>query len=337
MVCKMLFFDYRRSEEKFFSENHFDNFEIKFFKESLCEETLELLSEDDFENAMIISVFINSPLKKEIISRFKNLRVISTRSTGYDHICVNTCAERNIALINVESYGEKSVAQYAMACILMLIRRIYSAVTTVVDENFQYKDFCGRDTNNLTLGVVGTGAIGASVCRMAKSFGMRVLAYDIRQNSELVSQYGVEYTDLDVLLRNSDVVTLHLPYTQENYHMFSRGQFELMKDGVYFVNVARGEIVNTEDLYEFAKMGKFSGIALDVVACPDTPVEGERDKSSIFCIEKSEAVKALSKLDNVIVTPHMAYNTQESIDYILKATFEGISDYMSGGFKSRVV
>jgi D-lactate dehydrogenase len=336
----MLLFDFRESEKNFFEENNLENLDIKFFKESLTEETLTKLSDEDFEETMIISVFIDSVLNEKIISRFKNLRVISTRSTGYDHICVKTCANKNIALINVESYGSKSVGQFAIAIILMLVRNIYPALKTQFDEKIQYTDFCGRDLNDLTIGVIGTGATGAAVCHLAKSLGMKILANDIRPRNELINNLKLQYVDLETLLKNSDIVTLHLPYTKDNYHMFSTHEFELMKDGAYFVNVARGELVDTETLLEFAKKGKFSGIGLDVVACPNIETKEDviaKERSSILCLETSNTVQELSKLNNVILTPHMAYDTQDSVNYILKVTFEGIADYMTGGHKYRII
>lgn len=341
MSCKMLFFDYRDSEKKFFEQHKFENYDIKFFTESLNEETIGMLSEEDFEKTMIISVFISSNVTNSIISKFKNLRVISTRSTGYDHIDLNSCINKNIALINIESYGHTAVAQFAFAAMIMLVRRIYPAILSQTTKTYLFENFCGRDLRNLTLGVVGTGAIGSSICKLAKCVEMRTLAYDIRQQNDLIANYDVQYVELDTLIRNSDIISLHLPYTRDNYHMFGDKQFEIMKDGSYFINVSRGELVDTEALLNFAKIGKFKGIALDVVACRcnnnPTSEEEVENKSSIMCIETSETVQQLSQMDNVIITPHIAYDTQEAVDYILDVTFEGLSDYVHGGRKFRVI
>lgn len=339
MSCKMLFFDYRESEEKFFQENNFENYDIKFFKESLNESTLGLLTEEDFEKTMIISVFITSTIDSKIVEKFQNVRVISTRSTGYDHICINSCRNKNIALLNVDAYGGTAVAQFAICLMLMLVRNMKKILTAKQDESLVYQNFCGRDLNNLTLGIVGTGAIGSAVCKIAHCAGMRILAYDLRPKNELISECNVEYVDMGSLLENSDIVTLHLPYFIENYHMFSCEQFSKMKEGSYFINVARGELVDTDALLEFAQKGKFKGIGLDVVACSGvlSVNDDNRDKSSVACMQTSNSVQELAKLPNVIITPHVAYDTQEAVDYILKATFEGISDYLTGGHKNRVL
>jgi len=336
MVCKMLFFDYRKSEEKFFQENKFDNFDIKFFRESLCEDTLDLLTEDDFENTVIISVFINSNINDGIINRFKNLRVISTRSTGYDHIDMNSCLDKNIALINIESYGSISVAEFTFAMILMLVRNLFTAVTTQKNQIVSTADLTGRNLNGLTLGIVGTGQVGSGVCKIAHGFGMRVLAFDLRKNPALEQTCNVEYVSLDALLKNSDIITLHIPYIKENYHLFSDEQFDMMKDGVYFINVARGELVNNDSLLKALLSGKLKGAALDVIACHQDSQSG-KDKSSLYCIETSEAVQEMAKLPNVLITPHMAYDTQEAVDYILEKTFVALTDYMHGGRDNRVI
>lgn len=329
----MLFFDYRESEEKFFEENDLSNFDIKFYRENLDENFLENLSEKDFEDTMIISVFITSNLDKNVISKFKNLRIISTRSTGFDHIDVKFCAEKNISLIHVDTYGNSAVSQFAFCLILMLVRNIFQALTM---KDATSEMLCGRDMKTLTLGVVGTGAIGMAVCSYARCFGMKVVAYDILEKQDLVNNYDVCYLPFEDLLKTSDIVALFLPYTNENYHMFSYEQFEMMKQDSFFVNVSRGEVVDTEALLHYAKESKFKGLGLDVVACKCNNAS-DKEKSSVSCLEMSQSVKELSTLPNVIITPHMAYNTHEAIDYILRATFDGISDTLSGGRKYRVV
>ena len=153
MACKMLFFDYRESEEKFFKENKLDNYEIKFFKESLNELTVSNLSEDDLENTMIISVFSASKINDNVVCKFKNLRVISTRSSSHDHIDLDCCIRKNIALINVDLYGTKAVAQYTMGLILMLVRKICPAIQYEKRSN----DFMGVADGGEPYGTEGGG------------------------------------------------------------------------------------------------------------------------------------------------------------------------------------
>ena len=336
MACKMLFFDYRESEEKFFKENKLDNYDIKFFKESLNELTISNIDEDDLENTMIISVFSASKITDSIVCKFKNLRVLSTRSSSHDHIDLNSCIRKNIALVNVDFYGTKAVAQFTMGLILMLVRKICPAIKSGINPLVP-KNFCGRDLGSLTIGLFGTGTVGASVCKYANAFGMKILAYDTNPNKELVENYNVEYVIEEELLRNSDIVVILIPYTKENYHKFSYEEFKQMKVGSYFINITRGEFVDNEALLEVAKTGKFSGIGLDVVACP--PLKHDVDVSdvtSIDCVDSSFVVNELLKLPNVVITPQIAYDTQESVDYILKTTFEGLGDFLQGGRKNRI-
>lgn len=340
MAIKMLVFDYRETEHKFFEENTFNNYDIKFFDFSLTEETINMVSEEDRNQASIISVFINSILTKDVINSFKNLRAIATRSTGYDNINKRACVHRNIALLNVQNYGETAVAEFTLGLIIGLARNIFQSVISVKNNDYEEKSFVGRDLENLTLGVIGTGAIGAAVCKLAHAFGMKIYAYDLVEKSELVERYGVHFTTLEFLVRNSDIVTLHVPYTGDNYHMFSKHEFSLMKENSYFINVARGEVVELKYLKEHLENGKILGAALDVVACNfEDNCESFAQKletSSLECFETSKLVQELIAMPNVVVTPHIAYESQDAINYILRETFDGISDFINGGSKNRV-
>ena len=336
----MLVFEYRETEHDFFGKNKFSNYDIKFFDFNLNEETVNELSDEDLNQASIISVFINSTLTKEVIDKFKNLRVIATRSTGYDSINQKACVQRNIALLNVQNYGETAVAEFTIGLIIGIVRNIFNSIISIKKGDFSENSFVGRDLEKLTLGVVGTGAIGAAVCRLAHAFGMKILAYDLVEKVELEEKYNVTFTTLDFLLRNSDVVTLHVPYTGNNYHMFSKHEFEIMKQNSYFINVARGEIVDLKYLKENLLNGKIRAAALDVVACNYNEgcekFSDNIEKSSLECLSNSKVVKELIQMPNVFVTPHIAYESQDAIDYILAKTFDGIQDFINGGSKNRV-
>ena len=337
MSCRMLFFDYRESEKSFFDKHIFQHYDIKFFQEPLNEDILGKLTDEDFEKTMIISVFITSDVNKQVIDKFKNLRVITTRSTGYDHIDIRACVDRNVALINIEAYGQTSVAQFVMALMLMLVRNIYLVLNSDIKSVYKLNNFTGRNLENLTLGVIGTGEIGAGVCRLANCLGMRILAYDIVKKNILQRDYGVEYLEFDDVLKIADIVTLHLPYSLENYQMFSDAQFKMMKEGSYFINVSRGNLVDTGALLKYLKLGKFRGVALDVLGCVEDKLSGDFINEDLYCVENSKQVQELMTLPNVIVTPHMAYNTQDSIDLILEKTFKYLSEYFNGSRDNRVV
>ncbi len=334
MACRMLFFDYRESEELFFTENPCNSYDIKFFRESLNELTISNLTEEDFEQTMIISVFSSSKINEEIISKFKNLRVITTRSAGHDHIDINCCINKNIALINVDSFGSKAVAQFVLGVMIQLVRRI--CVACKYENNpLVPKNFCGRDLDKLSLGIIGAGTVGASLCKYARCLDMEIYAYDINPNKNLADVFGVRYLSLEELLKNSDIVVLLIPYTKEDYHLLSYDEFKLMKQGSYFINVSRGEFVDNEALLDVAKTGKFKGIALDVIACRNSR-NSEKEETDDECFSTSETIKELVKLPNVLITPQIAYDTQESVNYILKTTFDGLCDFLQGGRKNRI-
>lgn len=342
MAIKMLIFDYRETEYKYFENNKFDNFDIKFYDFSLSEETINFVDKDDLEHAMVISVFINSLLTQDVINRFKNLRIIATRSTGYDNINTKACQNRNISVVNVQKYGETAVAEFTLGLMISLVRNLPQGFLSVRENTFKGQSFVGRDLKELTLGVVGTGAIGASVCRLANAFGMKILAYDLTPKNELTEKYGVKYTTLEAMITNSDIITLHLPYTGDNYHMFSKHQFDLMKKNSYFINVSRGELVDNVHLKENIVNGKLVGVALDVVAC-EAPCDAcirmadNLEVSSLECLKESEIIKELIAMPNVIITPHMAYESQDAIDYILNTTFDSIKDCINGGNQNRII
>ena len=336
MSINMLVFDYRDTEQAFFGNNHFQNFNIRFFKESLNEESIKSLTQEDLDGVMIISVFIDSELTEDVINSFKNLRIISTRSTGIDHINTKAAERRNIKIINVMNYGSTSVAQYTFGLILALVRNIVYAADCTKQYRAGAISFIGRDISVLTLGVVGTGAIGGAVCRLAAAFGMKIYAYDLNEKQELKEGCNVEYVSLEYLLQNSDIVTLHLPYTGINKNMISYPQFAMMKENAYLINTSRGEMVDIKALKTALDDKQIKGAALDVLSCENYNVKCEElvkepDSISLECQEEVKITREIIKYPNVIITPHIAYETQESVDYILQKTFDGIIDTIKGG------
>ena len=333
MAIKMLIFDFRDSEKKFFEENKFENFDITFFKESLNEDTVNNLTPEQLEQTAVISVYIDSEVTQAVIDKVKNLRTVSTRSTGIDHINHKACVDKNIDVINVGTYGARSVAQYTMGLMIALIRKIIPASRYVLNKDSACDSFLGRDISKLTIGVIGTGSIGAAVCKLAHALDMKVLAYDLVHRQELLEV--VEYVDFDKLIRESDVVTLHVPYTGENQNMISAEQFKMMKKDAYIINTSRGEILDTIALYDAITSGEIAGAGLDVVSCETYSFKcnqfAKRLGEDMTCMREAETVEKLAQMPNVIVTPHIAYETQDAVDYLLEMTFKGIQDCIQGG------
>lgn len=342
MTLNMLVFEYREVEKEFFKKNKFENFNISFYEESLTPDNVNDIPEEIRDNTHVISVFINSNIDVKVIKSFRNLRIISTRSTGYDHINISECKNKNIAVVNVADYGAKAVAQYTFGLIIALVRKIFIAAMYIKNLQSNSIDFNGRDLSKLTLGVVGTGAIGAAVCRIAKNFGMSLLAYDIAQKRELEDELGLQYTDFDELVKNSDIITVHAPYNGHNYHMFSDCKFKMMKDGAYFINTSRGELVDLKALYNYVNNGKLQGVALDVLVCESISFACDRlaeklDIPTLECAGEVKYSRKLAKFNNVIITPHIAYDTLDSVNFILETTMRSITNVIYGEKSSRIV
>lgn len=341
MAIKMLLFDFRETEKNFFKTHELENFDITFFSESLNDETVKKLSPQQLEQTSVISVFINSEVTENVINAFKNLRIISTRSTGIDHINHKAAIKKNIDVVNVENYGAKSVAQFTIGLILALTRKIVPASKYVLEKNNSCSSFVGRDISKLTLGVVGAGAIGVSVCKLARAFGMNVIAYDIKEKQELINFWDVEYKSFESLIKESDIISLHLPYTGDNFHMFSEKQFNMMKSDAYFINTSRGELVDIFALKNAITEDKIKGAAVDVVTCEEAAFKcnqySQKLGEDMTCVKETHTVLDLAKLPNVIITPHIAYETQDAIDYLLEMSFRGISDSIQGGSKYKML
>ena len=333
----MLMFDFRETEKDFFDKNEFVDFDITFINKPLNED-MEL-SEEQMNETDIISVFRSSNLTENVLNKFKNLRIIATRSYGYGHINLDYCIEHNIAVLNVEQYGVESVAQYAIALIIVLIRNMMPAIIDMKNHRINYEHYEGKRLNNLKIGIIGCGKIGTAVAKIAHFFGMKVLIHSYMQNPALES--FCDFVSMDYLLKESDIISLHLVYTGDNYHLIGEKEFDKMKVGVYFINTARGELLDIKALYDNLKKGKVKAAALDVMECEylsTHPGElGHAIKSSdAHCVEAALVTQKLFNMDNVIITPHIAYNTHDSVNYLLEKTFNNIRDYLKGMNTNRV-
>jgi D-lactate dehydrogenase len=300
----------------------------------LVAEPLAVANVHSFSDAELISTFIYSELSRGILEQLPSLKLISTRSTGYDHIDMAYCAERGITVCNVPSYGENTVAEHVFALLLALSHRLFEAVERARSGRFSPEGLQGFDLASKTIGVVGAGSIGRHVIRIAKGFGMNVLAYDVTTDSQLVEHLGFRYATFDELLAHSDVITLHAPATSATYHLLSAKTFARMKNGVIIVNTARGSLIDSLALIQALRSGKVAGAGLDVL--PDEPLIREEAEliCSIFCnqhdLRDLVADHVLLRMPNVIVTPHSAFNTREAVGRIVETTVANIHAFLEG-------
>ena len=283
-------------------------------------------------DAQIISVFIYSDLDATRLRQLPSLRMIATRSTGYDHIDTAFCRERNIVVSNVPSYGANTVAEHTFALLLSLSRNIYQARERTLRNDFSFHGLQGFDLMGKVLGVIGTGQIGQHVVRIAKGFEMRVLAYDPHPDGAASQRLGFEYVGLDVLLARSDVISLHCPLTTETQHLIGKQAFKKMKKGVYLLNTARGGLIATDALLWALDAGIVAGAGLDVLEEEEAVREERELLSGRFDGHKLRAVirnHVLAKHEQVIITPHIAFNSREAVERIMETTVENISAYLA--------
>jgi len=226
-------------------------------------------------------------------------------------------------VFRVPGYSPEAVAEHAIALALSCNRRIYKAYNKVRENDFSLSGLMGYNLFQKTAGIVGTGKIGAAMCRICRGFGMRIIAYDVYQNEELKD--FVEYVSLEELLRTSDLISLHCPLMDDTYHMINIDTIKQMKDGVIFVNTSRGALVKTEDLIEGIRLHKFAGVGLDVYE-EETPNVFEDRSDEI--LEHSTTARLLS-FPNVMITSHQGFFTREALLAIAETTLQNALDYQN--------
>lgn len=283
-----------------------------------------------------VSVFVKSTVTKDVLAQLPKLKFVATRSMGYDHINVAACAERGIVVSRVPVYGENTVAEHTFALILACTRRIFQSYERTERLKFSREGLRGFDLAGKTLGVVGVGKIGRNVCRIAhKGFGMRVLAHDTHADSALAAELGFTYAPtLEALLAESDVVTLHAPYLPETHHLINRENIGKMKRGSILVNTARGALIDTQALLWALNEGIVQAAGLDVLEEENFVYE----EAELLVNDVPEGKNLATVLrnhilverDDVIVTPHNAFNSVEAVNRIFETTLENIRGFLEG-------
>lgn len=314
-------------------ERTLDRHALRFF-----EQPIDRVPDEPLKDAAVVSPFTLSKIDPAALARLPNLKFVATRTTGYDHIDIDACAKRGVAVSNVPTYGENTVAEHTFALILALSRKIVDAVERTRRGGFDYEGLRGFDLKGKTLGVVGTGHIGQHVIRIAKGFEMNVLAFDVRQSAELAQTLGFRYAPLDELLKQSDIVTLHAPLNPKTEHLINRKNIGLMKRGSYLINTARGGLVETEAIVLALNKGNLAGCGLDVLE-EERMIKEEAEllnAATQEALRRVLAANVLAKHPNVILTPHNAFNSQEALERILETTIENIEGFLAGSPKNLV-
>lgn len=324
---KIAFFELEEWQEKEAKEK-LKRHKLVFIKDPLNRGNASKVGEYD-----AIAVFIYSRLGKDVLDKLPKLKLIATMSTGFDHIDMNYCRKKGITVCNVPSYGENTVAEHTFSLILSLSRRIYPSIKRTHEEHSFETDSTlrGFDLKGKTLGIIGCGNIGKHVARIGLGFGMDVIVYDLHRNDAFAMEMGFKYCGMEQIFRNSDIITLHVPYTKENHHLINQKSIRKMKKGVYIVNTARGAIIDTRALISSLQSGKIAGAALDVLE-GECEIKEEMEVLKQKFKEKCDltiilADHMLMKMDNVIITPHNAFNSWEALHRILNTTIDNINSF----------
>lgn len=334
---KIGFWEVKKDEEKAFFAQALEGHQLDFYDIPLDENPLPTVTDYD-----AISVFTSSKITPTIINLFPNLKLITVRATGYDNVNLETAKSKKIVVTNVPAYGSNTVAEYTFGLILSLARKIPQAVNRLkVGFDFSFEGLRGFDLHGKTLGVVGTGKIGLNVIKIAKGFNMKVMASDAFPNEKLAKELDFDYLSLEELLKQSDIVTLHVPLMEQTKHLINSDNIKLMKKGSLLINTSRGSVVETEGLFQALVSKQLDGAALDVLEEEvEIKEEAELLEEKQLSNEKYKIMlqnHILINLPNVIITPHMAFYTKEAEHNIWQTTVENIKSALSGNPQNIVI
>ncbi|HBR32599.1 MAG TPA: hydroxyacid dehydrogenase [Clostridiales bacterium] len=314
---KIAFFDTKPYDLPYFKKFG-ANYRIKYFDNKLNADTASLAKGFDG-----VVAFVNDDLSAATIDRLYEggVRVVALRCAGYNNVDFHAAFEK-ITVVRVPAYSPYAVAEHALALLLTLNRKIHKAYNRTRDFDFRLSGLVGFDLHGKTIGIIGTGKIGRVFADICRGISMKILAYDPFPAKDS----GLEYVDLDTLLTNSDIVSLHCPLTESTHHIINGESIKKMKDGAYIINTSRGRLIDTEQLLVALRSGKIGGAGLDVY----------EEESEFFyedfsqTIVKDDILSLLVTLPNVIITSHQAFLTTEALENIAKTTISNLDEFFSG-------
>ena len=316
---KFAFFDTKSYDKTSFEQYKTDEIKFKFYETKLNEDTVELAA-----GCFGVCIFVNDIANAAVIDRLYEMgvKVIALRCAGYNNVDVKH-AYGKIHIVHVPAYSPFAVAEHAMAMLLTSIRRIHKAYIRTKDFNFSLNGLTGFDLHGRTIGIIGTGKIGRVFIDICRGFGMKILAYD----KYPADDPNITYVELDELLQNSDIISLHCPLTKETHHIINSESIEKMKKGVVIINTSRGALIDAEALLEGIKSRKIGAACLDVY----------EEESDVFFEDFSghiiddDVLARLISMPNVIVTSHQAFLTEEALNNIAETTVNNILDISRDG------
>ncbi|MFN3910084.1 MAG: NAD(P)-dependent oxidoreductase [Candidatus Anstonellaceae archaeon] len=333
-MTKMAFFELE-GWEKSILKKYFSNHKLLFFNEALEEKHLLQIKEIE-----ILGIFIYSKITKDILAKLPKLRMIATFSTGFDHIDIKECKKRKIVVCNVPTYGSHTVAEHTIALMLALAKKIIPSIDRTRAGNFSLDGLRTFDIVGKTLGLIGFGKIGSHVAKVAKALGMNVIVYDPYVDENLIDLLDCKKVSLDYLLKHSDIISLHTPLTQQTHHIINKQTLEKMKTGAILINTARGGLVDSKALLDAILSKKIAGVGLDVLE-EENAIREEKELLKADYAKKHDLhtvviTHMLREHQNVIITPHNAFNSKEALERIVQTSAENIQSFLEGNPKNLV-
>lgn len=320
---KILFYDTKPYDRQSFDNTlkSFPGLEIDYLKADLTRKTAPLAAGFD-----AVCAFVSSSIGADTLQILheKQVKLLLMRCAGYNNVDLQEARRLGIRVMRVPGYSPEAVAEHAMALALACNRRLYKAYNKVRENDFSLSGLMGFNFYRKTAGIIGTGKIGAAMCRICRGFGMKVIAYDVYPNDSL--RQFVDYVSLEQVLSASDLISLHCPLTDDSYHMINLDSIRQMKDGVILVNTSRGALVKTSDLIEGIRMRKFAGVGLDVY---EEETQNVFEDRSDEILETSVTARLLS-FPNVMITSHQGFFTSEALSAIAQTTLENAACYERG-------
>ena len=320
MAYKIAFFGAKPYDIASFDKvNEKYNYDIRYYKGHLNPNNVVLTQDTD-----VVCIFVNDTADAAVIDAMvdNGVKLLALRCAGFNNVDLKA-AKGKLPVVRVPAYSPYAVAEYSLALMLSLNRKIHRAYWRTRDGNFSLNGLMVFDMHGKTIGIIGTGKIAKILIRLLKGFGMRILAYDLYPDMKFAGEEGISYVSLDELYRESDIISLHCPLTDQTKYMIDKDSIDKMKEGVMIINTGRGQLINTNDLIEGLKEKKIAAAGLDVYE-----EEGEyfyEDKSDK--IIDDDVLARLLSFNNVIVTSHQAFFTKEALHNIAETTLQNIEDF----------
>jgi D-lactate dehydrogenase len=280
------------------------------------------------QGADAVCVFVNDRLDRDCLTKLAGLgvKLVALRCAGFNNVDRAAAAELGITVVRVPAYSPHAVAEHTVALLLALNRKIHRAYNRVREQNFSLSGLVGFDLHGKTVGIIGTGKIGRVAAQIFRGFGCRVLAHDLLPINDWAAEHGVTYISEEALLKESDVVSLHLPLSPETHHLLNAASIARMKPGAYLVNTSRGKLVDSAAVIESLKSGHLGGVALDVYE----EEEGIFFEDHSGTVLQDDELARLLTFPNVLITAHQAFLTHEALSEIARVTLDSVSRFHEG-------